>query len=277
MQYDTPLELTGQWNNGIDRITEFLDQIDQKFQNTVGSWPDSNRTRAIVSLYNNVSAVARTIVLLCKQKPASAQAVAILMRALVEACAAIFAFSKDNKVLGHKYITYSEVIKYKWLLARERNRGCPIDPAARAMEAILRKRKATTKAILHRDAAQFLNPERVGKKSPADVLMKALVQDDPRVFTMNWYGETPKRVFSREEGLEWVGDLLYTMLCSAVHSDVWAEKAFGGSKCSTPAMIAVQLRAIAVCRLCEVLGISIGSDRKGFLRKYCWKPLAKKS
>jgi hypothetical protein len=263
------VELGGEWDKRFDCIAEHLAQVDPQIQDTIGKWPTGPVKDAATQIYNNLGAMAGTILHLCKtQQPhCSSQAVGALLRPLIEAFVSVLAFCEDPKNRAEAYLGFSKVLRYRLFLGMEKSIGCPYVPHEDGQR--IRDAKHSVKAVLAEHGASYIKLDPSCKKAAADVLLEALVNDNAKVFTHNWYGGSVAKVLGGAN-MQWVHDFLYTDLCSSVHSDVFAGEFFAAAKRATPAWTALQIWGAGIYRFTEALDINLPPDQKGFLKKYCW-------
>jgi len=268
------MQLQGKWPPIMDAMVQHVAPVDRKIINTVSRWRASPQKQSVSILHTTVSALAGSILELCKvMDPCSAQVVACLMRSLIEGCAGVFAFCENPEKQAQRFLSYEYVNRYTWMLKRECNPQSRFANQTFFDAEAFRRAKAEVKAQLSQVGEEHLDTRRLGKKVPSEILDAALAKDNPRVFAQNWYGSSPRRVFE-SEGMKGVGDYLYTVLCSAVHSDVSAHSLFANANKMTPAMFSLMLWGAATLKICESLGITMESSRKSFLRNVCWRGLA---
>jgi hypothetical protein len=84
-------------------------------------------------------------------------------------------------------------------------------------------------------------------------------------FRDTWYPETRKGILDQED-MYWLYDIIYTPLCSAVHSDSAASKILGGLKKDSMVTWALQFWSAGMYRFVETFNIRLPAQYKGVLR-----------
>jgi len=256
------------------RVIEVLNPVTQRIRDALGEPPGGQLEQATRGLFNNLTAISATIILLCKdeEKHVSTQGVAVLMRSLIEACASILFFSTNPKNYAARYLTYGDVMRYRLSLARERHIGCHFVQDNEWTRRSIQVGKAMAKRELRKCGAVHIRPRRKGKtRTDASVLKDQLSSDKSNRFFQSWHGKSAREIL-RDHGMSGLADIIYMLLCSAVHSDVWADKGFCGER-STAGFMAVQLWGTGVLALVEGLGVPICPQQREQLEKWCRAPL----
>ena len=258
--------LSGQWDPQMDTLIEALFGVDDRFKATIQATPNANLKTAVCELYTSVSAISSTIARLCKEeRPCSSQVVGSLMRTLIEACVAVFAFCRDPARRAELYVNFSHVLKFKGQIRLEKHPGCPFSPPVDA--GIRAQAKAEVRSSLLRVGQAYV------EKSGGTVEEATRPgSEKPGWFRRTWYPERREEILAGEK-MGWVNDVLYNWLCSSVHSDTWASQCFAGLDRNHAATLAMQLWGAAAWRLAEVLGIELAPIHVKTLRDAFYRPL----
>lgn len=257
--------LSGEWDDRTDRVVHMLEPAERKFMTAVDEMADENLKKATKQLYTSVIATTDTILYLCKTKaPCSSQAVAALMRTLVEACVSVFAFCKDPAARAPLYLEHAYVVQFRLLpVALAYVGGSGGTPA---MQELLEARDEI-QAFLIENGTKYLGPRRVKEsRTPEETVRDAIENGKSRRFRQQWFPETRSELLQSLRMFV-TDDALYPLLCSAVHSDACAALVLGGFNCSEVASMAVEFWAAALLGLVESLGIDLPARLKGGLRK----------
>ncbi|MBE3069511.1 MAG: hypothetical protein IMZ66_04670 [Planctomycetes bacterium] len=270
------MEITGRWDPKMDIVLKHLFKIAKDLEDGIKAMPSAAVRDASSTLYSNVSAVSSTLYKLCKdtRTHCSSQAVESLLRTIIEASTAVFAFCGDPPSRAVLFMNYACVIKLRLHIDYMRNTGCPFLPASRYSPAKVALAKARAKKDLLRYGAAYLKKDPGKGKAANDAILAATKEGSEHLgrFRDHWFPGSRQQILACEQ-MEWVHDVLYKPLCSSVHSDVKAGSLLGGSARSTAAFFALQFWGASVLRLSEALGVSLGESHAKFLRDRFYAPL----
>lgn len=270
------MEIGGPWDPQTDKVRDHLCKIGEGLEDGIKAVPSAAVRDASSTLYRNVSAVSSTLYKLCSdtRTKCSSQAVGLLLRTLIDASIAIFAFCGDPPSRAILFMNYACVLKFKLHINSMRNIGCPVMPASRYSPDKVAEAKAIARRNLLQFGAAYLKDEPGRGKTANDVLLVATKEgsERPKLFRDHWFPESRSAVLACEQ-MAWVDDVLYKPLCSSVHSDVWAGSPLGGLERSSAAFFALQFWGASVLRLSEALGLSLDESHAKFLRDKFYGPL----
>lgn len=270
------MEITGGWDPKMDVVVRHLFEIVKDLEDGMRALPSPAVKAASSSLYNNVSAVSSTLYKLCRdtRTKCSSQAVGALLRTIIEATIAVFAFCKDPPSRAVLFMRYACVLQFKLQISAMRNIGCPLVSASRYNPARVAPALAMGRRSLLQFGAEYLSKKPGKGKTTQDVLLEAMKRgsERPSWFRDHWFPESRPAVLAWEQ-MAWVDDVLYKWLCSSVHSDVWAGSPLGGMERTEVAMFAQQFWGSSVVRLSEALGLSLDQNHIRYLRDMFYGPL----
>lgn len=183
------------------------------------------------------------------------------MRTLIEGCLSAFALCRDPKKQAKLYGNFLAVLDYRLACGEERHLGSPFVKDTPEKRVKIARKKENARKVLETVGLDYLT----GTPS-VERLRTALSTGHHKAFRDKWYEDSP-RALLKEERMEWLHDVLYVRLCSAVHSDSAASMVFTNLDRGTVFTLCWQLYSAAVYRLVESFRINISAEHKGILRK----------
>jgi hypothetical protein len=264
------MELKGHLD-GRDKATcDKLYCIVGRIGNELGDLPDGIESDALTQIFNDATAITVSIMLLCGGEKTSSQAVASLMRTLVDCCLTAFAFCMNPPKQAELYRDFKAVLEFRSACLQGKHVGCPLIANTPEKRESIDTRKTNARKTLNKVGLPFLK-----KTNPTDEdLERALAQEQPAKFRDTWYAED-RRELLRDEGMEWLHDIIYKELCSAVHSDSAASLVFKDCDRSAFLTQCLHFYSAALYRLIEASHIDVSDEHKGFLRS-CYNNLQHK-
>ena len=254
--------LTGEWNEESTTILKKISVACGNIESQLGQLPPGLTKKVAIQLYEDISAVVGALSNLTRQERASSQVACMMLRTLLEGAISVFAFCKNPEQRGKLYWDYSAVLDWKNVCRHEKNVGCPLV----ADEANVAERKKSIRDNLMNVGEDFIIPK--AGKSNKERLIEALVPGKERnLFRNTWFPERRHEVLEQER-MGWVYDVLYTYLCSAVHSDSAASKVFAGSDRGHMFIQGLGVWGAAIYKLVETFTIKLPSTHKGILRHF---------
>ena len=259
------MQLTGHVDPDTVRLLNELMTACKRMESQMRELPDDLTRKCLVRLYNDLSAVTAGIVnYLCVER-ASSQVTAALLRTLMESCISVFAFCKAPGKMGPLYWHYDAVLDWKFVLMDEKNVGCPYVPEKEDYTKRFRARKIEARKAIGRLGEPYVKPKK--KSTPGETLKRALTEgsESSSCFRDTWYGEGRKAILE-SEGMGWTYDVLYTRLCSCVHSDSAASKVLGGLSKDHAVNTAMEWFGAAIFKILETFPIRVSAEHKRVFR-----------
>lgn len=238
--------------------------------------PDTPVRNVSASLYTSVSAVLGTIYQLCKApEPCSSQVVGALLRILLDSSVSVFAFCHDPDKRAVLFLDFEAILKLRGQRRINANVGCPFFPRHKRDEQECRAFEEDTRLAVCRVGRPFLKKKAKNGQSEDDLLREAVCPGSNlgAYFHDHWYPEKNREEVLRYEKMEWLDDVMYDWLCSAVHSDVGAARVFAGYDRTNTVRIASWFWGASVWRLVQILGVPLPQNLADRLRDECYVPM----
>ena len=259
------MRLTGAWQKDLDIILGQIHVACGNIASQLKQLPRGLTKQVAIQLYNDVSAVAGALINLTKQEPASSQVACVMLRTLLEGGISVFAFCKDPEQRGKLYWNYLAVLDWKHVCLHEKNFGCPLISGDQAHAKNVAERKKSAKGHLRNLGEVFIIPKK-GQRNKQRLLEALAPGNELRKwFRDRWFPETRREVLNQER-MGWVYDVVYTRLCSSVHSDSAASKVFAGIERGHILMVGLEFWGAAIYKLVETFRFNLSADHKGTLR-----------
>lgn len=261
------MQLTGGWEKDLDIILEQISVACGNIESQLKQLPRGLTKKVAIQLYNDVSAIARALITLTKQDPSSTQVACVMLRTILEAGISAFAFCRDPEQRSKLYWNYLTVLDWKHVCLHEKNFGCPHIPADETHAKNIAERKKRAKGNLMKLGEVFIIPKK--RKSNKERLLEAVTPGNElrTWFRDTWFPEKRREVLEQER-MGWVYDVIYTRLCSSVHSDSAASKVLAGIVRGHIFIVGLQFWGAAVYKLVESFKINLSADHKGTLRNF---------
>ncbi len=277
------MKLKGLWNRRSEIIlTGFMPaygRLDQQLKDCIPKGPVKT---ALLQLYSNASALAGTLVNLCKEtaikpdSPVSSQVVGLLLRSLIEAVGGILVFCKAPETNASLYHDFAAVLDLRFAIndleANGPDCGCPIELTQQAAQ----KRKDAAWESLRKIGPQFLTKKKrnqLRRKAQAagssfEGLWESLIstgEADEDWFPRNWCRKDIRTIL-KEANMEWLYLVFYRRYSSAVHSDVAAGKLFDAIDVNSIVSIAHSIYDAGIDVIIETFRLSLPADARGAIR-----------
>lgn len=278
------MELAGQWDENAEKISVFTLAVSDQTEKYFNNLPEGDTKDAVRFLFSNICAVSVSIVDHCKNPNkrlhSSSFVPAVLLRTLIDCCISIFAFCRGNNDTERSrlFLNFSKVADFKRACLEEKNLGCPYIPNRPEICQTIALRKELARSSLLEFGTAYLKKKCRDAKEAQSCLIEATKRgcESLKEFRDRWYPET-RRDILKEREMEWVYDVFYTRLSSAVHADVHASEIFRGAPRSGVGWYALQFWGAAIYALVAHFKIPLTKlpegDPENFLGSICYKNL----
>ncbi len=258
-----PLSLHGEWDNEVDFIVHEVNRIVDIVGNALiaSKAPESS---VALDLLNDACAISGTIIDSCRRnRPTSKQAVAALLRTQLEAFINILAFCIKPSDRAAMFEGFKTILRYRIICNLVKHPKAPF--YTRNTSAWAEKKRQVQEEITADRGrfANFLPPKKL------NLLQQAL--ESPGKFRKTWYPEDRRQILCMHE-MEWLYDVEYSRLSSAVHSDGFATLAVSGTNRTTPGMVTILVLGAAVHQLSNAMSVELDASDCELL-KWCYNSL----
>ncbi len=256
------MELKGQLDQDDKRIIEELKHVSSKIGTEFQAMPKGLVKDAAIQQYSDMSTIAGTIINLCDLPKTPSQPIGVLLRTIIESSISVFAFCKDPKANAKLYSNFPVILDWKRLLMRKKHFGCPIVPDDQERRNVLIKHEQEFRKRMLKLGQPYL-------KTKKHTLKEALQsgKNPNNMFRDRWYKETRHNIL-KDERMEWVYDLYYSMLCSIVHMDSAACRILSLVKKQTAVTLSNQFWGAIIYKLVETFRFRLPAVHKRIIRDF---------
>ncbi len=266
------MEVTGTWGQEQERLLQDLLVPCGNIESQLRCLRDGPVKEGAMHLYNDLSAVSGHLINSARStQKIPSQVAAVLVRTLIDCCCSVFAFCVDPQSRGTLYLNYRAVLDLRLGLANLRHVGCPFVPANLEIVSANKARVSEAGSALRSSGSGYLRKRCSSAGQARRILEGALAPgaEDPRPFRETWYPEG-RRGILEEEGMGWLYDVVYKLLCSAVHSDPAASMILRGFSRRDLFTVTLEFWGAGMYKLVEAFRINLPSEHKALLR-LCYK------
>lgn len=254
--------LPGNLNKNDEKLLEEFGELYSKIAPQLDAQPLGCLREASIRMCWDITALYQSIITLLRQEDTFQIIIAALIRSLIDCCVSIFVFCKDPQKNAELYHNFLAV--HDWIVAckDQKHQGCPIVSDSQEEQSRLQKRKAEYASVLKKIGMPYTNK----KSCTQEELEKALEKGETNIFRNRWHEEKRDK-FLKNEGMEWVYDLLYSYYSSATHTDPAGSVILGVNK-SIALNLMLILWGAGVYRLAKSLNICMDAEHENKVKTY---------